>query len=265
MLSSPFDAETEEKRRELFEDARKLLRAHGDVILDPNSRLELYLKVAVPDGKGLPFTAVPLPMPFMAHTLEGSVVDLKFLWLNTGEPFAIGGDVEDVSTPSLIADGDADWTLDPSVCFFGSTYNMQQHYASSSTRSRVRQRYKNEGYSDEGADRLSYESEELTWYDELVFVFFTTTTTTGEYEWRNGVLRLVIELSAEEKQKRVASWKNGRVERSLPNNSKLPDWKSAGTLRRAEAVFNMPVASASTFRVTLDAGIVGKRGRLDQS
>ena len=252
---------SQENQEDLIDDARNILRSHGDIILEADSRLDLFLKVMVPTRRGEPYVALPLPMPFITHSRTDNVVDLKFLWFAGTNTFPINGVIDDVDTPSLTTDSDADWALDESVCFFSNSSNVRDYANTSSARLLEKKRLLDEGYSEEGAERLSYESNKIAWYDELVFVWFTTTTENGNYGWRNGVLHLKIALSDEEKALRIGAWRDGLVRDNMPNNSKLPQWRSVGRLERAECVFNMPHASVSAFKIARARALLGKRAR----
>ena len=266
MLNTPFNPDFEGDKLRRCRDMRKSWRAHGnsmEIPLNPNSQLDLFLKVATPGGRGETIADVPLQIPFINHTTDGDVIDLKFLW-STSPPLGIDGDLRGIRTPSVTAGTEMDWTLDESICFFGHSYNMKSHYAFSTTRAHIEERLLTQNISPSGANRLSYEDAEIKWFDELVFVWFTTTTSTDSYEWRNGVLRLTVELSVAEKAKRLKDVLDGNVKPDTPNNTRLDAWKTAGVLRRVECTFNMPLDSASKFRVTQSC-ITGKRAYSDKS
>ena len=269
MFQSPFDEDTQKEREVLFEDARNILRAHGDIILNPNSEFELSLELD-DNATGSSSGMRKVQVPFMRHFVDRNVADLTFSWIAPSNEtqwnaLDLDGVLTAVETPSIL-EADMRWKLDEGICFYANTPNMRKYHQSSKPRfSAKREFIQQGGVNEEGAEIRSYESQLLPWYDELVFVWFTTTTTlSGDYDWRNGVLRVTVMLSQEERQRRIEAWRSGRVDPNLPNNAKLSDWKSLGRVMRVEAIFSMPVSSVATFRLERVLGqrdVVGKRGR----
>tara|TARA_Y100001980_G_C14542634_1_gene321063 strand:+ start:1467 stop:2276 length:810 start_codon:yes stop_codon:yes gene_type:complete len=262
---SQWDELNPKEKTETHEDMEKVLRAHGDVIIDQSATLDLWLKVMVPDTtQGLPYTALPLPVPFMAATHEDGVATIRFLFLGGATRFRINGEITDVDAPALgLEENESiDWTLDGSVCFYANYFNMEEHYKDDFSRRKKAAELVKKGNQAGQAEAMSYEDESLAWFDELVFEWFTTTTDPGKfYAWRNGVVRLFVALSPEERAKRLASWRSGETRRGMPNNEKFADWKSVGFLERVQVDFTMPISSVSTFAITKKPA-AGKRGRI---
>lgn len=103
------------------------------------------------------------------------------------------------------------------------------------------------------------------WYDDLVFQWSTVSAEgqDGDMEWLNGVIKVTVELSAEEIAVRRASRVPSHLAmlaRGITRDTKQDGWSTRGTVRGVRMFFNMPMNTAMRLRILKKRGEKRERG-----
>ena len=271
MFQNPLDARTLHASPKKSSHSDSHSDSHGESTIDAlqsidtKAKLELWLKIMKRIRSEVPGDLNYTPLPLFLHLnslrTEDGVTTLSFLLEPQASPtVSVGGRIADIDSPLLRVEEESDsidWRLSEEVCFYANYHNMNEHYKFNKRRNELIR----SGVPPQQAENMALEL--ATWKDEICFEWFTTTKDPSKfYAWRNGVARLMVALSHEERAKRIASWRRSETPLEMPNNEKLVYWETLGVIERVQVDFCMPVSAVSTFAIT-KRRVAGKRARTE--